>query len=1726
MQSRRTKAAAGQQGRQWTTEHDLETLRLSPIPAVDANYADSSAGFGEAWGPPRGSDPPRRVSLRGGTAVETEAAEWIERKRREHRLQVPETTTPTRSQPAQLLSPPQQPPAGLRTPRRGSERDVSEPVSEPSAGSLDLCDADFAVEHAAMMFAPLTGDPSTVAADMRKFAKRLERMYLAKSGSLLDELAENLVFPPGADPPSLLTSLANKLHDDAGSPGLSPLELLVYRLSTQMPQDIDRDFGFAGVPPPPRQKEPPEARVHRDEYDKRFSDWEWEDPDAGRSRSLRNGSVADSVLAAIRDQGPGGACDLVSERALRRWTKTVCTLVFAPYSATASRSSHADVRIVSGELALRVGPVLPQNNFKPQLNRMRPGVGLGIAASQRVIAGCVAHGRKRRGTVLKLTIRGSFSAVRLDSVSQYPAGANVLMGGLMVFRVDAVSGDTERCVKTTALGPCGAPLQVQEQLQDFATTVHSDAGRATGFFAAPAALPPPERQIPPEQTPAPVPKKSSPQQEQAPDSRESSVPAPNKSPPSSPEAPPQEALPDTPPPEAPPPEAPPPEAPPPEAPPLEEAPPPESPPPDAPPQEAPEAPPPPAAPPYALPPEAPPYAPPPDAPPPRPAGGGSEPSCQSSVTTARYPDRQFSVSEVLRMSFDEAWSMFPVLREEVGDNVGCVEESWNPHHTEHADLVSALEDLRAEAIAFPKRPAQLPATTPEDIIAHPAHITLAPPEIVFALLPELRPSDSEVERLTPRSTQIGTRLWTPAGRDTVTRDAKQLRISKETAAVAAECVNVFRRIDRAQAESEGRAKSAEARSVASAKDVSLVRQLLARERESHEQTVSRVESEAAKRLEKEIQIHRAEMAVMEAERAELKRVEEKLRREALQADKALEALQADKAFTKGELERQLAEMASVAELTKRLEKSLRPESLERIFRRRRLAAGERGAEASEKLRDEVREFAEREAKALSPPLQSETPEAPSVTAAEVRTQLTAARSTLVDFAVVTADVLVGMHDLTRRSTAEAKTQVPFRATLRLDVLDCDPSLLDTLGKMLARDFEVDTLSYGHDDNQSLVVVVGLPTREGARRLVARMSHPDDPLTVAVREGLGPVLDATVGDTDVALQEFAKNRLKTRLKSTVGELKTAKDLAFQSAASLSLLNEELASSARLIDVGSESSLLRMPSKRGAVDEVETAVTAAAAAPKPAHVDAAQLAQLMGRQKVVSIAAGEPSVVESVEPTSQHSRLTGFDAVYGGGALSLERRMVTLLTLPFAGACRLLPILSALPITAETWGSNEPDVLAMVRAVLAQGDVEVGSTEVLRGVWENPLQSCQEESLRLAGILPDGEAQWALRALAATSNVLDDKNSSAVQYSEVEKMNIAKARRGTDMVQSDRRHRILCTFVERQYKRLRLRECWRAFSKLYEAAHFREDRAKYIGIKMRVSYSTNKQYTRLVLRNFYGKLLNNRLRLKSDRQSTRTQGILTSRNRVRSIRISATCYTKEVRKLRWETYWLWRMYTVSRAFRRDELTYVFDREYETRSTVEKVEKLAWTLQYNVLAELESARETIRKEYQAALAVATRHWQNVARDADLHVQDLKTQMSDGPAAVEVDLSDCLETFRNILNTLGRLTNPKKTRAIEVDFRSYETLLEELENEDSKHWGAEQEHIRKFAMRERRTKLRGSMLSQARTAALECVQCAVDKIHELTSATTENNHGVAFTELQSTMTKVEGWLNTPPDR
>ena len=269
-------------------------------------------------------------------------------------------------------------------------------------------------------------------ADVKRYADEARLAVLAK------ELQRRVRSATGAAG----VALRGAAGAGAGAEAGTAVELLVLRQATQAGPDVDRDLGFAGVPPPRRRCdtviETDAWRGYADEH-------------GGFSKeSGRNGSVLEAVTAAMSavaeaGGGEGGA----GGEAAARWVKWLCTL-WALCPAEAAHPTSGVATNTDAYFAVGAGEV--EKEVVDAHRALPPGGTLFWDAPRTCVLGKrealgAARGEagqpteEKPGSLVFTVRRAAHMGKAPKAVSQYPDEATLVLPPFAQFRVEGNSLD-------------------------------------------------------------------------------------------------------------------------------------------------------------------------------------------------------------------------------------------------------------------------------------------------------------------------------------------------------------------------------------------------------------------------------------------------------------------------------------------------------------------------------------------------------------------------------------------------------------------------------------------------------------------------------------------------------------------------------------------------------------------------------------------------------------------------------------------------------------------------------------------------------------------------------------------------------------------------------------------------------------------------------------------------------------------------------------------------------------------------------------------------------------------------------------------------------------------------------------------------------------------------------------------------------------------------------------
>eukprot|EP00754_Rhynchopus_humris_P051141 Rhum_TRINITY_DN9364_c0_g1::Rhum_TRINITY_DN9364_c0_g1_i1::g.33084::m.33084 len=265
-------------------------------------------------------------------------------------------------------------------------------------------------------------------ADVKRYADEARLAVLAK------ELQRRVRSATGAAGVALRGDGAG-----AGAEAGTAVELLVLRQATQAGPDVDRDLGFAGVPPPRRRCDTVIETDAWRGYAEEHGDFSKE--------SGRNGSVLEAVTAAMGALAEGEAGG--DGEAAARWVKWLCTL-WALCPAEAAHPTSGVATNTDAYFAVGAGEV--EKEVVDAHRALPPGGTLFWDAPRTCVLGKrealgAARGEagqpteEKPGSLVFTVRRAAHMGKAPKAVSQYPDEATLVLPPFAQFRVEGNSLD-------------------------------------------------------------------------------------------------------------------------------------------------------------------------------------------------------------------------------------------------------------------------------------------------------------------------------------------------------------------------------------------------------------------------------------------------------------------------------------------------------------------------------------------------------------------------------------------------------------------------------------------------------------------------------------------------------------------------------------------------------------------------------------------------------------------------------------------------------------------------------------------------------------------------------------------------------------------------------------------------------------------------------------------------------------------------------------------------------------------------------------------------------------------------------------------------------------------------------------------------------------------------------------------------------------------------------------
>eukprot|EP01062_Namystynia_karyoxenos_P007082 TRINITY_DN12496_c0_g1_i2.p1 TRINITY_DN12496_c0_g1~~TRINITY_DN12496_c0_g1_i2.p1 ORF type:complete len:903 (+),score=164.53 TRINITY_DN12496_c0_g1_i2:82-2790(+) len=291
------------------------------------------------------------------------------------------------------------------------------------------------VDAAAAVAAATSGAAGPTAEHMGALGDWLVAEWHSKTGSVVDELVQNLSAPEDHDAETKFQTIALAAQHIALSASrysdFSWAELMVMRLYTMAGPDIDALMGYGDVP---------DYEVQRDAWHS-----------YGREQTpRRNGAIFSAVNAALRSAPhppPPVPCpaghpdDSAQHQLLRRWVK-FCILIFSLAVEGCGEGVSPDAEVARGLAGLPDAVPAAHRALRPgeQLRWPAPSsCTMRRAVSEQYVRGEAANATRsaHQGAVLFI-VTGLSCGLPLQDISQYPAEEELLLPPLLELTVEEV----------------------------------------------------------------------------------------------------------------------------------------------------------------------------------------------------------------------------------------------------------------------------------------------------------------------------------------------------------------------------------------------------------------------------------------------------------------------------------------------------------------------------------------------------------------------------------------------------------------------------------------------------------------------------------------------------------------------------------------------------------------------------------------------------------------------------------------------------------------------------------------------------------------------------------------------------------------------------------------------------------------------------------------------------------------------------------------------------------------------------------------------------------------------------------------------------------------------------------------------------------------------------------------------------------------------------------------
>eukprot|EP00756_Hemistasia_phaeocysticola_P048376 Hpha_TRINITY_DN22806_c0_g1::TRINITY_DN22806_c0_g1_i1::g.84261::m.84261 len=265
------------------------------------------------------------------------------------------------------------------------------------------------------------GLTASTSCDVPSVVGRIQRLWEAKQGDVVDELVANLRGPGGAADANLLAlaEAARQLDGRCGGSyeAMNLAELLCMALYTMAGPDIDGVMGYSGVP------------VYSDSNKEAWEEY------CGRVGGDRNPALFGTVNWAMRTAAPAPEAETDAWSTVQRWVKYLALM-----AALCCQTPSNPGTLSRGLAGLPAAVVEAHRSLSPDSRVDWPSpssCATDPSVAEAYIKGAAANATKTAGGQVFFAVHGVRSGLPLQSISKYPKEAEVLLSPLTSFRVRA-----------------------------------------------------------------------------------------------------------------------------------------------------------------------------------------------------------------------------------------------------------------------------------------------------------------------------------------------------------------------------------------------------------------------------------------------------------------------------------------------------------------------------------------------------------------------------------------------------------------------------------------------------------------------------------------------------------------------------------------------------------------------------------------------------------------------------------------------------------------------------------------------------------------------------------------------------------------------------------------------------------------------------------------------------------------------------------------------------------------------------------------------------------------------------------------------------------------------------------------------------------------------------------------------------------------------------------------